>query len=312
MAGALFPAFRARAAARVRLLPDGSAEVASATHDLGTGMSTIMCQTAAEVLGLPIERVRSYLGDSSLPDAPVAGGSLSTASVLPAVQEAARRALACLVTFATGDRRSPVAGLRPEEVVFQDGRLAARSDPARGETLAALCQRQRRPAVEATAESAPGEDGEEGDEDDRWELYSFGAHFVEVGVHEWTAEVRVRRVVSVMDVGRVINPLTARSQVAGGVVWGIGMALTEESRLDPKTARVVTASLADYRVPVHADVPEIEVHFIDEPDLRCNPLGARGVGEIGTTGVAAAIANAVYHATGRRMRDLPITPDKLL
>lgn len=306
MAGAVFPGLRSRASARVRILADGSAEVASATHDLGTGMYTIMTQVAAETLGLTLAKVTAQLGDSSFPYAPGAGGSQSTASVLPAVQAAARQALDQLIALGLADSESPIFGLKAEEVVFEDGRLAARADPLRGETLRSLFGRLGLPAVEATATTAPGEEGR------KWEFSSFGAHFVEVAVDEWTAETRIRRVVSVMDVGRVINAKTARSQILGGVVWGIGMALMEESIVDRKTGRIVTANLADYRVPVNADVPEIEVLFIDKPDLELNPLGARGMGEVGMTGVAAAIANAVYHATGKRVRDLPITPEKLL
>lgn len=306
MASAVFPGLRGRASARVRILADGSAEVASATVDLGTGMYTIMTQVAAETLGLPLDKVKARLGDSSLPFAPGAGGSMSTASVLPAVQAAARQALEQLIALGLADSRSPIHGLDPQAVAFVEGRLASRADPARGESLVALFERQKRSAVEATASTAPGEERKS------LEFSSFGAHFVEVAVDEWTAETRVRRVVSVMDVGRVMNAQTARSQILGGVVWGIGMALMEESRVDRKTGRVVTSNLADYRVPVNADVPEIEVLFLDKPDFGLNPLGARGLGEVGMTGVAAAIANAVYHATGKRVRDLPITPEKLL
>jgi xanthine dehydrogenase YagR molybdenum-binding subunit len=265
MATAHYPGHRSPASARVTLLPDGAVEVASATHELGTGVTTLLAQVAAEELGVPLARVRVRLGDSELPAAPVSGGSMSTASVLPAVQEAARE-------------------------------LARR-----------LAQEPAAPRpLSATASVAPGP------ERSRYAFCSFGAHFVEVRVDARTFETRVLRVVTVVDIGRVVNPLAARSQIQGGVVWGIGMALSEDSSLAPESGRFQADDLSTYHVPVALDVPAIEVHFLDRPDPQIGPLGARGAGEIGITGVAAAVANAVYHATDLRVRKLPLTPDQLL
>lgn len=303
LASACYPGYRLPASARLRLLADGTAVVGSATHDLGTGMYTIMTQVAAEALGLPLEKVRSELGDSSLPPATVAGGSMSTASVLPAVQAAAASLKRKLAGLAARDPKSPLKGAKPDEVQFAEGQMSAGD---RREPLQAVVQRAGLAAIEATESAAPGEESK------KYSFYSYGAHFVEVKVHALTGEVRIARIVSAMDVGRVINAKTARSQIIGGVIGGLGMALMEESLLDPKTARITTADLGAYHIPVNADVPPIEVLFTDKPDLNFNPLGARGVGEIGITGVAAAVANAVWHATGVRVRELPITPEKLL
>ncbi|MBS0658027.1 MAG: xanthine dehydrogenase family protein molybdopterin-binding subunit [Verrucomicrobia bacterium] len=302
MASACYPGYRMPSSARVRLLADGTAVVGSATHDLGTGMYTIMTQVAAEALGLPLDKVRAELGDSSLPPATVAGGSMSTASVMPAVQAAAASLKRKLAALATRDPKSPLKGAKADEVQFADGQISAGE---RREPMQAVIGRAGLAALEATESSAPGDEGK------KYSFYSYGAHFVEVKVHALTGEIRVSRIVSAMDIGRVLNAKTARSQVIGGVIGGLGMALMEESLLDPKTARIVTADLGAYHVPVNADVPPIEVFFTDKPDLNFNPLGARGVGEIGITGVAAAVANAVWHATGVRVRDLPITPEKI-
>jgi xanthine dehydrogenase YagR molybdenum-binding subunit len=306
MASATYPAMRFPASARVRLLADGTAHVSSATHDLGTGMYTILTQVTADALGLPIGKVHAEIGDSSLPPAPVSGGSMSTASVMPAAQAAAKAALRKLAEIAVADGASPLHRLDADALEAADGALHAKGDPGKADPFADILQRHGGAAVEATETSKPGDEGK------RHAFSSWGAQFAEVRVHDLTGEVRVSRFVSAIDVGRVLNAKTARSQVIGGVVMGIGMALMEESLLDARTGRFTTANFADYRIPVHADIPPIEVHFVGEPDLAFNALGARGVGEIGITGVAAAIANAVYHATGKRIRDLPITPDKLL
>jgi xanthine dehydrogenase YagR molybdenum-binding subunit len=256
VATATYGGLRSPAGARVRA-ESGKYIVEVATHDLGTGMYTIMAQVAADALGVPVEQVECRLGDSSFPKAPVAGGSQSTASVMPAVQAA------CLKLRESG-------------------------------------------GTEAEATTAPG------DEQKRYSFQSFGAQFIEVRVDETLGRVRVSRALGVFDCGKILNPKTARSQMLGGIVFGIGMALLEEGVFDPRTGRILSDNLADYRVPVNADVGEVEVLFVEEPDYVFNPLGARGLGEIGITGVAAAIANAVYHATGKRVRGLPITPEKLL
>jgi xanthine dehydrogenase YagR molybdenum-binding subunit len=303
MASSYYPGYRFPSTARVRVLADGTVLVSSATHDLGTGMYTIMCQVTADSLGVPVDRIRSELGDSSLPPAAIAGGSMSTASVMPAVKAAAEAVRKKIIGLAVKDVKSPLKGLVPEQVSVENGRLIAGE---KAELLVNVIQRSGMAAVEATETSKPEADAS------KYSFYSYGAQFAEVRVHALTGEVRVSRFVSAMDVGRVLNPRTARSQVIGGVVWGIGMALTEESILDPKTARYITGDLGAYHVPVNADIPKIDVWFTDQPDMNFNSLGVRGVGEIGITGVAAALANAVYHATGQRIRELPITPDKIL
>ena len=340
MATATYPGLRSVAAARALILPDGSAVVSSATQDIGTGTYTWMTQLAADVLGLPLDRVRVELGDSSLPPAPGSGGSVTVASVAPALQRACEGARAEVARLAIADRRSPLSGARVEDIGWGDGRLFLRREPARGESYAQIVGRSGRPGVEVcfttpTAGSAGQEvrnpaaaapvtagrrpacspyspEPERDADQERYSFYSFGAQFAEVRVDPDLGIVRVVRVVSVHDVGRILNARTAESQIRGGVVGGIGMALMEELHHDPRNGLPVTRTLADYHVPSHADVPDIEVHFTGVPDPHINAIGARGVGEIGITGVAAAIANAVFHATGKRVRDLPITPDKLL
>jgi xanthine dehydrogenase YagR molybdenum-binding subunit len=306
MANALFPAFRQTASALVRVLADGTAVAQCGTQDLGTGAYTVFTQVAAETLGLPPERVRMEMGDTLLPPGPLSGGSATTATVSPAIQAAALEVRRKLVQLATGDKASPLFGVGEKEVVVEDGRLFHSRDKGRGETLAQLLERQKLPHVEAKADSAPSPEAR------KYSMYALGSHFVEVRVDELLGTVRLGRIVSVMGAGRILNAKTARSQIIGGVVFGLGMALTEETKRDPRSGRVMTADLADYHVPCHADIPEIEVHFLEEKDPHVNPLGVKGIGEIGTTGIAAAVANAVFHATGKRVRDLPITLDKLL
>ena len=331
VATATYPANRNTAGARARILPDGSAVVSSATQDIGTGTYTWIAQLAADTLGLPLERVRVEIGDSLLPVAPTAGGSRTVASLAPAVQRACEGARAEVVRLAIADRRSPLSGARAEEVAWGEGRLFLRREPARGESYARILERGGSSGVEVcyttpTATPRPPAVGgglrprcdpyapvpEMDADQERYSFHCFGAQFAEVRVDPDLGIVRVARIVSVHDVGTVLNAKMAESQIRGGVVYGIGMALTEESHYDPRSGLPVTRTLGDYHVPTHADVPRIDVRFVGVPDTHINSIGARGIGEIGITGVAAAIANAVYHATGVRPRDLPITPDKLL
>jgi xanthine dehydrogenase YagR molybdenum-binding subunit len=277
MATATYPMNHAPATARARVLPDGTAEVSTAASDMGPGTWTSMTQVAAESLGLPIERVRFLLGDSQLPKAPVHGGSLTMASVGSAVQAACRKARADALAFtSTTD-------------------------------IAEAMRRLQRP-IEATQEVGPEKSAGE-----RFSMHAFGAVFVEVAVDPDLGETRVRRIVGAYGAGRVVNPKLARSQCIGGMVGGIGMALMEHSVVDVRNGRVPNANLAEYAVPVHADAPaQMDVIFVPEEDPHVNPLGVKGLGEIAMVGVAPAIANAIYHATGKRIRELPITPDKLL
>jgi xanthine dehydrogenase YagR molybdenum-binding subunit len=301
MATAVYPGHRSRSSAKVRLQADGTAQVSLATEDLGTGMWTVVAIIGAQSLGLPIERVRPEIGDSALPPAPVAGGSQSTASVSPAIQKAAESAITNLIQLAVRDKKSPFYGMK--NVSYENGQLVGGGNRADfGTVLNAI----GRGSVEATETAASG------DEQENYAFYSFGAQFCEIAVNRWTFEIRVKRVTTVMDIGTVVNPKTARSQVIGGIVFGIGMALLEGTQLEETTGRYANGNFADYLVATNADIPYIDVHFIGKPDTIFNPVGARGAGEIGVTGIPAAIANAVYNATGQRVRDFPITLDKLI
>ena len=306
MATATYPTNRSQGKASATLLPDGSAVFRSSTQDLGTGTYTVMTQIAADALGVPIERVRFELGNSQLPEAPVSGGSTTVASVGPAVQAAGQALRLKLVGIAVADTRSPLSGALADEVEVADGELFLRADPSRRETMAAIVVRHGGAPVAVEASADPG------DASEKFSMHAFGAVFVEVHVDELLGEVRVPRVVGVYGVGKLMNEKTGHSQLMGGIVGGLGMALFEETVFDERNGRAVNGNLAEYHVPVHADIGSIEVLTVEEDDPHVNPLGAKGIGEIGITGVAAAVANAVFHATGRRIRNLPITLDKLL
>jgi xanthine dehydrogenase YagR molybdenum-binding subunit len=303
MASALYPAHRNKASAKVRLQADGTAQVSSATQDLGTGTWTVLAIVGADCLELPMEKIRTELGDSALPPAPTSGGSTSVCSVTPAVQKAAESVKKKLIQVSIKDKKSPFFGMRSEDLTYREGELVG---GGRSVDFGSLLSSMGRGSVEATESAAAGE------EEEKYAFHSFGAQFCELKVHRWTGEVRLQRITSVMDIGTVINQKTARSQIIGGVVFGIGMALLEGSLLEPKTGRYANANFADYLIPTNADVPVIDVSFIDKPDTIFNPIGARGIGEIGITGTPSAIANAVYNATGRRVREFPIRPEKLL
>lgn len=275
MAASAFPALRNSAEAKVRLLADGTASVLTSGNDVGTGAYTVVAMTAAETLGLPVNKVKVELGDSILPNGGMAGGSQMTATLAPAVMAA------CQKVLSTAEAPNASAAFAK---LGESGRAA----------------------YEATASSAPNKEGK------KFAFNSWGAHFCEVTVDEEIARLRITRWVSVMNIGQVLNAKTAASQIRGGIIMGIGQALMEECHLDPDTGYPVVYDLATYHVPAHADIPRIEVFFVGEPDFNFNPLGVRGCGEIGITGVSAAVANAVYHATGKRICSLPITPDKLL
>ncbi|MGH9404218.1 MAG: xanthine dehydrogenase family protein molybdopterin-binding subunit [Terriglobia bacterium] len=309
MATATYPGMRSPGAARVRVFADGSASVLSATQDMGGGTYTTMIQVASEALGIPVERIHSALGDTLLPPAPVSGGSMTSASVLPAVKKACQQALSKLREAAIDDENSPFHGRNTDELAAADGRVFLKdSGPSSGKTYREVLRSKGLPEVEGEAYLKPGKERE------KYSFQSFGAQFAEVQIDPEIARARVTRVVSAFDVGKVINPKTARSQALSGITMGIGMALMEHTVYGERDGSIITSNLADYALPVNADVPEIEVLFVDQPDPHIDDqnVGARGIGEITITGVAAAIANAVYHATGLRIRHLPITPDKLL
>jgi xanthine dehydrogenase YagR molybdenum-binding subunit len=276
MASATYPMNFSPASALAKLLPDGTAEIASAASDMGPGTWTSMTQVAADALGLPIERVKFRLGDSRLPKTPPHGGSMTMASVGSAVQAACRKAR--------------------EEAIARGGT----NDLA--EAMRRIGQ-----AVEASADSTPS------DASQRFSMHAFGAVFTEVAVDPDLGETRVRRIVGAYGAGRIVNPKTSRSQCIGGMIGGIGMALMEHSVVDRRNGRVTNANFAEYAVPVHADAPPVmDVIFVDEHDPHVNPLGVKGLGEIAIVGVASAITSAVFHATGRRIRELPVTLEKLL
>jgi xanthine dehydrogenase YagR molybdenum-binding subunit len=304
MATGVWEAMQMKTAVRIALTANGHAEVACATSDIGTGTYTIMAQVAADMLGLPLSNVTIQLGDSTLPYSPLEGGSWTAASVSNAIAVTAAAVRKELLRFAKKERGSPLAGAKVDDVVLKDGRIVLKSDPSRAVPIADAMRLGDVERIEKESSASSNDDGSRA-------RYTHSAIFAEVKVDEQLGVVRVTRVVNAVAAGRILNPKTARSQVMGGVVWGIGMALHEETLIDHNFGRYVNANLAEYHVPVNADIHDIEVIFVDEPDELINPLGIKGVGEIGVVGTAAAIANAIYHATGKRVRDLPITVDKL-
>lgn len=306
MATGTYPMYRMPASARARVFNDGTAVVQSSASDMGPGTWTTMTIVGAEALAMDLSRVRSELGDSKLPKGSVHGGSGTTASVGSAVHEACLAVRAKLLALASKDQRSPLSGATEEQVTYADGRISLKSDPARGETYADILRRNRMGSIEATVDSKPG------DEFKKYSMHAFCAHFIEVRVDAELGIVRVSRIVSACGAGRIMNEKTAHSQLSGGIVGGLGMALTEETVMDHRMGRIVNANFGEYHVPVNADVPVIETFFVEERDDKVNPLGAKGIGEVSYVGVAAAVANAVFHATGKRIRRLPITLDKLL
>ena len=300
----------AKTAASAKLSANGHLEVASATADIGTGTYTVMTQVAADTLGLPADRITARLGDSDLPAAPVEGGSWAAASTGAAVQLACQAIGKQLLKAAQKIDGSPLADLAFEDVVFVDGRIARKAAPDAGVTFADAMRAGGHDVLEAEETASPGVSGMISQMQKARNTHS--AIFVEVRVDEELGVVRVTRVVNAVAAGRIINPKTARSQILGGVVMGIGMALHEETMADAKLGRWMNHNYAEYHIPAHADVQDIEVIFVDEPDPEVTPLGVKGLGEIGIVGTAAAVANAIYHATGNRVRSLPITIDKVL
>ncbi len=306
MASASYPANRSAAAATVRIDPDGSVVVRSSGVEIGTGAYTAFTQVAADILGIPVARIHMELGDSTFPEAPVAGGSQLTASVGSAVKLAALDARDRVARNAVADAASPLHGLLPDALGYDGSRIFALMQPSRGESYAALVSRQGAGPIEGAGRAAPG------DEVTRYSRHSFGAQFAQVRVDPELGEVRLIRQVGAFAAGRILNARTARSQFLGGIVFGAGMALLEHTRTDERSGRVMNANLAEYLVPVNADIADVQIVIVPEDDPHINEIGVKGIGEIGIVGAAAAIANAVYHATGKRIRDLPISPEKLL
>ncbi|HRK51735.1 MAG TPA: xanthine dehydrogenase family protein molybdopterin-binding subunit [Pyrinomonadaceae bacterium] len=307
MATGTWGAFLAPSSARVTLRADGTALVESGTTDIGPGTYTTISIIAAKQLGLPIEKIKFVLGDSDLPTAPSQGGSITTASVGTAVQECAQIVQKQLIELESKREGSPFAGVAFENIVFENERVFVKGRADTGSTIAELLGRNNLGHLAATHTTRP-DYGERG----KYATASHGAQFVEVKVDEEIGIVRVTRVVQGTAAGKIINPKGAHSQEMGGVVWGIGMALTEKTEIDHRIGRIMNPNLAGYHVPVNADIGSIETIFVPEEDKIVNPLGAKGLGELGLVGIPAAIANAVFHATGKRIRELPITPDKLI
>jgi xanthine dehydrogenase YagR molybdenum-binding subunit len=306
MATATYPANRSAAQAVVRLLPGGKMFVGSGTQDLGTGTYTIMAQQAAAGLGIDPSLVEVKLGDSTLPKAPVSGGSQSSASVLPAIKDATTQLKLKLADLAIADSGSPLHGLKTLDIEAKNGKLFNKNKPSQSDSLTDLIARNGNKPVEANGSAEPSESK------DSMTSTSWGAVFVEVAVDKDTHMVKVRKVVATYDIGTLLNRKTGLNQLMGGIVWGVSFALHEEAHIDPVYGRVVNESLAEYHVPVNADIGTIDVTVLGIPDLKFNPIGSRGIGEIGITGAAAAVANAIYNATGKRVREYPITPDKLM
>ncbi len=306
MATGVWGAFQRPASARVTLRANGTANVASATSDIGPGTYTVMTMIAAEYLGLKMEQVSFELGDSKLPQAPSQGGSQTTSSVGSAVMGGALAVGARLLALANGDAASPLRGVDAADVEMLDGRLQAKGDPSKSVSIADVMRRNSLTEVTETFTSRPSP------ERDKYALLAHGAQFVEVKVDPDVGTVRVARAVEVTACGKIINPKASHSQEIGGVVWGIGMALHEATEIDHRYGRIMNPNLQHYHVPVNADVHMIETLFVEEDDRIVNPLGVKGMGELGMVGIPAAIANAVFHATGKRIRELPITPDRLL
>jgi len=306
MATATYPARQQAASCLARILPDGRALVRAGSQEIGCGTYTVMAQIAADALGLPVERVRFELGDTDMPPTPASVGSATASSTGPAVNAAAMAARQKLVQMAIADTGSPLHGAREDDVRTADGRLSLATDPSKSETFEALITRNSGQPVEARVDLKPTPDQQQ------YSMHSFGAVFSEVRVDRDLGVVRVPRVVAAYGGGKILNVKTATSQMIGGIVWGISQALLEETRIDRRSGRYVNADLAEYHVPVNADIGSIDVTFVPEDDAHVNPIGVKGVGEIPIVGVAGSIANAIYNATGKRIRDLPITLDKLL
>jgi xanthine dehydrogenase YagR molybdenum-binding subunit len=308
-AGCSWIAARFPAEATVELRGDGSARVACATQDIGTGTYTNLAQITSDRTGIPLDRIEVELGDTTLPAGPISGGSMVTASIIPAVLAAADGAIVSLLTIAAMTPGSPFQGRQPDDLGFATGQVFVKADGAdRGVSFGDLLRQANVHLVTGNGKS----EGTFGNPAPKFSSHSFGCHFVEVTWQPEIARLRVSRVVTVIDAGRILNPLAGRNQIEGAVVMGIGMAMLEHTTYDPQNGAPINSSLADYVMAVNADTPTIDVQFLDHPDMELNALGARGIGEIGLAGFAAAVTDAVHHATGVRVRELPVKIEDLL
>lgn len=304
MGSGVFGASRGNAKAAARFYSNGNLVVQSAVSDSGPGTATTMVKIASDAMGLPLDRVSFELGDSNLPPGPTQGGSTTTSTMGSAVYDVCISLKKKMAELAA--KTSLFRDARYEDLHFENGSISLASDPSKKISYAGLLNQSSLGQIEVTEESKGSEQAR------KYASYSYSVHFIRVLVHPLTGVVKLNRIVSVVDSGKVISEKTGRSQIIGGVVGGIGMALTEEGVIDHRFGKWVNNNLADYHVPVQADVPYIECIFVNKPDPVLNPVGAKGMGEVALIGTAPAIANAIYHATGKRVRELPITPDKLI
>lgn len=302
-----WPAGRGSAEVRVRLSSDGTARASSATQDIGTGTYTIFAQVVSEKTGIPVGKVDVVLGDSSLTPGPMSGGSTATASVLPAIAKATQNAVDTLIQIAIRTSESPFHNADPKTLTMTNGCVHAQGQsPESGMPFQQILSMRRLAGVDGQARTSPDENSR------KFSSHTFGAQFCEITWDPSISRLRVSRWLTVMDAGRIINQKTARNQILGGVVMGIGMALFEEALYDSRNGKPLNNNFADYMVSTNADIPQMDCIFVEYPDLNLNEYGARGVGEIGLTGVASALTMAVYHATGVRVRDLPIRIEQLM
>ena len=303
MAAAIRGNFLLPAKANIRVEADGTVVLRQGMTDIGTGSYTILAQITAETMGVPLEQVVVEIGDSGFAPTPGSGGQFGAASAGSAAFEAGMVMRKTLAGMAVADPASPLFGAAEADVDFRDGLITASNT---SETLSALVSRQAPAGIEVVGDSRPVAESRD------YSQHAFGAHFCEVGVHVVTGEVRLRRMLGAFACGRILNAKMARSQITGGMIWGVGSALTEFNAIDPRYGSLINQDLGGYLVPVHADIAGLDAYFLDEVDDKANPLGIKGVGEVGICGAGAAVANAVYNACGARVRDYPITPDKVL
>jgi xanthine dehydrogenase YagR molybdenum-binding subunit len=307
MGTATFPALMFQAEARAVVRSDGSGVMETGAHDMGQGAWTALAQIAADGLGLDLDRVEFRSGTSDLPDAGIAGGSAHTATAGMALHNAGAAVIAKLADLATGDQRSPLFGAGNAGVIARDGRLFRRDDEARSESYADILKRAGLAEIDARGNGAADPAAQS-----NYAMHAHGAVFAEVKVDPDLGQIRVTRMVGAFAAGRVINPRMVQSQLFGGMIWGVSFALHEQAVTDHRSGRILNANLAEYHIPVNADVPSLDVLTVDEHDAHVNALGIKGVGEIGITGSAGAVANAVWHATGIRVRRFPIGIDDLV
>jgi xanthine dehydrogenase YagR molybdenum-binding subunit len=304
---ATFPAMMFQAEARAAIRRDGSGVMETGAHDMGQGAWTALAQIAADGLGLDADKIEFRSGHSDLPDAGIAGGSAHTATAGAAIHNAGAAVIAKLADLATSDERSPLFGAGNAGVIARGGHLFRRDDEGRGESYADILARAGLAEVEARGTGAANPTAQAD-----YAMHAHGAVFAEVKVDPELGQVRVTRLVGAFAAGRIVNPHLVKSQLLGGMIWGVSFALHEEAITDRRTGRIMNANLGEYHIPVNADVPSLDVLTVEEHDPHVNALGIKGVGEIGITGSAGAVANAVWHATGVRVRRFPIRIEALL